>query len=254
MVLPALQEITADRNVHLENELLVGLDVLELLTSGILWGCNGPRGRDDPVQVIHGFLTTDATTDTLRNFLRRMGYRVYRSEIGQNADCINEAVRTTIRVATQAKAETGKKVKLIGHSLGGIIARIAVNLRPDLFDMVITMGTPINGAKVTASLVKVHGFVQELLQTAGRPKNCFTPGCSCEAVRSFSLPIPEEIYHDSIYTKTDGVVSWECCLEEDPACNHLVSSSHSGLVLNKNVFVLLSQLLARKRVVERLVA
>jgi triacylglycerol lipase len=72
--------------------------------------------------------------------------------------------------------ETGHaKVNLIGHSQGGLDARVVANLRPDLVASVITIGTPHNGspiADVVLDLVSdpnAQQILSDLVSLLGAP-------------------------------------------------------------------------------------
>ncbi|MDB5721282.1 MAG: alpha/beta fold hydrolase [Alphaproteobacteria bacterium] len=109
------------------------------------FGRLGPFGPEDgpPVLVIPGFLATDRTTLGLQRALGEAGFRASGTETGINAGARPD---TLDRLAKRIEAfGKGRRVTLIGWSLGGIFAREVAKLRPDLVDKVITMGTPISG-------------------------------------------------------------------------------------------------------------
>ncbi len=81
---------------------------------------------------ILGFLGTDLYLMELHGWLGRIGYRPYFSGIGINADCPNLLIERHLNeTIAQALAETGRKIHLIGHSLGGVIARSAAGCSPE---------------------------------------------------------------------------------------------------------------------------
>src|ERR1022692_4624690 len=92
------------------HELLVGVEMVYLRLSPVYWGFGIPRGDGAAVVVIPAFLLTD----------------FYLTEIGRNTECPNLLIQHKL-TATIEKAykETGRKVHLVGHSLGGVIARAA---------------------------------------------------------------------------------------------------------------------------------
>ena len=84
------------------------------------------------VIVLPGFLGTDVYLVELWAWLYRMDYKPYFSGIGLNAECPNLLIRRTLNgTIDKARRETGRKVHLIGHSLGGIIAMSAAAQRPE---------------------------------------------------------------------------------------------------------------------------
>jgi hypothetical protein len=60
------------------------------------------------------------------------------------------------------------------------------------------------------------------------------------------LPIPANVMTTAVYSKLDGVVPWEACMEqvEDKLHQNIeVASSHLGFCINKNVFkIIVNQL------------
>src|SRR5687768_14555146 len=104
-------------------EVFWGVDWLSLRASRVYYGFGAPRGDGSAVVLIPGFLGTDYYLTELYLWLRRIGYKPYMSKIGWNADCLDKLGRRLIETVARAEAQTGKPVHLIGHSLGGILAR-----------------------------------------------------------------------------------------------------------------------------------
>lgn len=105
----------------------------------------GERGPADgpPLMVIPGFLANDHTTLGLQRALARAGYRVTGWGLGLNKGV---AADTLARIVERVEAfGAGRPVILVGWSLGGIFAREAAKIRPDLVAKVITMGSPFSG-------------------------------------------------------------------------------------------------------------
>src|SRR5579885_58983 len=125
MLAPRRAEDTDYKAVRLPiwQELLVGVEMLYLRISPVYWGLSIPRGDGSAVVVIPGFLGTDFYLGELRGWLRRIGYKPYFSCIGLNAECPNLLIRhRLIETIEKAYAQTGRKVHLVGHSLGGTLA------------------------------------------------------------------------------------------------------------------------------------
>jgi pimeloyl-ACP methyl ester carboxylesterase len=109
------------------------------------FGALGERGpADGPrVMVIPGFLAADRTTLGLQRALGQAGFRVTGWGMG-----LNRGVTETIvdRIAERVERfGKGRKVILVGWSLGGIYARVLAQERPDLVEKVITLGSPFSG-------------------------------------------------------------------------------------------------------------
>jgi len=97
----------------------------------VYYGFGVPRGDDSGVVIIPGFLGTDLYLTELHGWLGRIGYRPYFSGIGINADCPNLLIQRHVsETIERALDETGRKIHLIGHSLGGVIARSIAGARP----------------------------------------------------------------------------------------------------------------------------
>src|SRR5271157_5960451 len=125
-------------------EALFAAEILLLHATPIYYGFGVPRGDDSAVVIIPGFLGTDLYLMELHAWLRRIGYRPYFSGIGLNAECPNLLIQHRLnQTIDRALAETGRKVHLIGHSLGGIIARSAAGQRPKDVASVITLAAPM---------------------------------------------------------------------------------------------------------------
>jgi triacylglycerol lipase len=73
-------------------------------------------------------------------------------------------------------SETGyAKVNLVGHSQGGLDARVVAHLRPDLVASVVTVGTPHYGSPVSDVVLKIvsdpnaQAMIDELVKLIGAP-------------------------------------------------------------------------------------
>ena len=140
------QQDYAEADVTIWKEALFGAEVLLLHSSPVYYGLGIPHGDGAGVVVVPGFLGTDTYLKRLHSWLGRIGYRPYFSGIGLNAECPNLLIQHRLNEnITKALRETGRKIHLIGHSLGGIIARSIANQRPDEIASVITLGSPFRG-------------------------------------------------------------------------------------------------------------
>lgn len=225
--------------VPLWREALVALDWVALRASPVYRGSGIPRGDGDPVVLIPGFLGSDAYLVEMHRWLGRIGYRSYLSHIGQNAECPDLLTRRLFHTVSRAFRETGRKVHLIGHSLGGIIARSAAARRPSRVAQVITMGSPISQIRAHPTVLTTARFVRGMILWRHRSRvdrQCYTGECNCEFVRALLRGLPPSVARAAIYTKTDGIVDWRACLDEDESLNIEVSGTHGGLAFNPQVF------------------
>lgn len=191
-----------------------------------------PMGDGHPVVVFPGLATGDLTTLVLRNFLKDRGYTPYAWEQGLNRGPRPGVIETCVKRVQQLRAEHGRSVSLIGWSLGGIYAREIAKLIPDAVRSVITLGTPFSGSPRANNAWRLYEFtsgqrIDEDVRIAGLKK---TP------------PVPTT----SIYSRTDGIVAWQCCVEQesDRSENIEVHASHFGIGVNPTALYAVADRLA----------
>ena len=233
-------------NVPLWREAFAGLDWLALRTSPVYLGLGVPRGDKAGVIVVPGFLGTDAYLWEMNLWLRRIGYTAYMSRIGWNAECLNVLTERLSATIDKAYAETGRKVHLIGHSLGGVLSRSIAVRKAEQIESIITLGSPFRGVRSHPLVLDRADDVRNYMLRERRKEwpDCYTGFCTCEAVKAMTAPMPEAIRQTAIYTKTDGVVDWQVCVSENAATNFEVNGTHVGLAFNPKVYELIAQRLA----------
>jgi len=148
----------------------------------------------------------------------------------------------------RARAETGRKIHLIGHSLGGIIARAAAAQRPDDVTSVITLGSPFRGTVVHSRVLRAAEIVRkQILQNHGPGvlPDCYTGRCTCNFLDSLRRDLPASVAETAIYTRTDGVVDWQYCITDNPAVDCEVPGTHIGLAFNPAVYDIIARRLAK---------
>ncbi len=212
---------------------------LQLRASRVFAGQSILRGDGSAVVTIPGFMCSDLYMNCLTTWLTRTGYQAYPSGLGRNNDCIEKLLGRLLLTIEQAAAETGGKVHLIGHSLGGVLARIAASARPELITSVLTLAAPFRGVRAHWYVLWLGRRVRTRVQSAGAP-NCFTGFCACPAITALQRELPAAIRNCAVYTKADGIVDWRACINDDPACNVEVSGTHIGLVFNAEVYRLIA--------------
>lgn len=227
-------------------EAFVGLDWLSLRTSAVYYGFGVPRGDGSPVIVVPGFLGSDRYLMELYYWLGRVGYRPYYSGIGRNAECPDLLMQRLLKTMNRAHAETGQKLSLVGHSLGGTIARVAAALKPRWVAQVITLGSPIYSARVHPTVLAAAEVVRDDIRRRKKSRfpQCYTEACNCTFVSHVGDTPPPSVARAAIYTKDDGVIDWRSCLDEDHALNIEVKGTHCGLAFNPQVYRLMARLLA----------
>src|SRR5215467_14367832 len=108
-----------------------------------------PRGDGHPVLVLPGFMASDFSTRTLRRFLRDLGYAVHGWKLGRNVGPSPETVGRLVARLQELRTRHGRRISLIGWSLGGIYAReLARRFAPDI-RQVITLASPFRDVEAT---------------------------------------------------------------------------------------------------------
>ncbi|HJR01962.1 MAG TPA: alpha/beta fold hydrolase [Methylomirabilota bacterium] len=230
--------------VPIWREGLAGLDWLALRTSPVFYGCGVPRGDGAAAVLVPGFLGTDWYLLELYGWLARLGYRPYLSRIGRNAECLDLLSRRLLETVETARAATGRPAHLIGHSLGGMLARSLAARRPELAASVVTLGSPFRGVRSHPLVLAASDRVREQVRREDRP-DCYTGFCRCEAVTGLETPIPASVPQLAVYTKTDGIVDWRVCVNDDPATDVEVTGTHVALVANPGAYRAIARHLAR---------
>jgi len=215
-------------NLPLWHEALAGLDWLSLRLSPVFYGAGVPRGDGSPVVIIPGCFASDPSLVELHSWLSRIGYRPYYSGIGLNIRCPDISVATLLDTIDRAFEETGVEVTLIGHSLGGLLARGAALRRPEKVARVVTLGSPVNG-------LSAHPLVLALA-------NLFHGECDGACLPVLQNSLPQNIEETNVYTKGDGVVDWRTCYRDD-AEGIEVTGTHVGLIFNPEVYRAIARIL-----------
>ena len=131
----------------------IGLEAARLRRSAIWIEARRLDGGGRPVLLVPGFLAGDAALQTMTRWLTTAGYRPERAGMRSNVACSEEACqRLSARLETLA-VRAGEPVTLIGHSRGGMLARVLAVRHPDLVAGIVTLGSPVR------SQLAVHPFV-----------------------------------------------------------------------------------------------
>ena len=168
------------------------------------------RGDKHPVMVLPGYSASDDSTRPLRRYLDSIGYDARPWRLGRNMglrhaggqDELHEEVESLYR-------QTGKKVTLIGWSLGGVHARNTARRLPHGIRQVISLGSPFGA---------MHG-----------------------------ADAPPSVPSTAIYSRTDGIVHWQIAMERPgPMTDNIeVYGSHCGLGFNPAVYYAIADRLAQ---------
>jgi triacylglycerol lipase len=200
-------------------------------------GGSSDRGSD-PVVLVPGFLAGDGTLRLMAGVLRREGFRTYRSHIHANVGCtLTAAAQLETRLEAIA-LRRGSRVRIVGHSLGGMLARGLAVRRPDLVSGIVTLGSPMlaPGAHHRTLTASVDVLVR--LSRAGVPglmsEDCVGGGCARQSFDESRRPVPPGVGFTSIWSRRDGIVDWRACL--DPLAESIeVTTSHIGMAVDPRV-------------------
>jgi triacylglycerol lipase len=235
-------------NVSLWTEALFAAELLLLYAAPVYYGMGVPDGDGSGVVLIPGLLAPDFYLKPLHSWLSRIGYEPYFAGIACNAQCPNLLIEGCLNDAIErALAETGRKVHLIGHSLGGIIARSIAAQRPSDVASVITLGAPFRGNVAHRTVLRVVEMVRDRIRGEYSDHvlpDCYTARCTCDFVDSLRRPMPDSVQETAIYTEQDGIVDWRYCRTNDCENDFEVTGTHIGLVYNPSVYSIIATRLA----------
>ncbi len=225
-------------------EVLFAAELVLLHSSPVYWGFRVPQGDGSAVVLIPGFLKNDGYLSHLHAWLTRIGYRPYFSGIAHNAECPNLLIESAVRESVaRAYRESGRKVHIIGHSLGGLIARAIVAQQPELVASVITLASPFRGTVAHRLILSAAEVVRKrILQENGAKvlPTCYTGRCTCEFVQALRQEVPESVMETAVYTRSDGIVDWRYCRTENSAVDFEVPGTHLGLVFNSAAYSIIA--------------
>ena len=193
-----------------------------------------PRGDGSPVVVLPGFATDDAAMALLRGYLTFLGHDAHPWGLGRNDGDVPRLLPLLVSRVAALHRSTGRLVRLVGWSLGGYLAREVSRDVPGDVDRVVTLGTPVvGGPKYTlaARAYRRRGADMEAIEAAVDARE--------------AVPLTRPV--SAIYSRKDGVVAWQACVDERNACvDHVeVSSTHLGMALSPDVYLLVARCLAR---------
>ncbi|UZR94786.1 alpha/beta hydrolase family protein [Chondrinema litorale] len=194
------------------------------------------EGDGHPVLVLPGLMTSDFSTGPLRFFLKGQNFSPHRWRLGTNLGNPKDLIKVKERVI-ELHERYKKKVSIVGWSLGGVYARAISHEIPEHIRMVVTLGSPYKGLLQPSHAKWFYDLVK------GKDADRIDPHL-IEKLKCVP-PVP----FTSIYSKYDGVVSWQYCMEEekgDNIENIEVYASHFGMALNPSVMVCVADRLAQK--------
>ncbi|MEP4149370.1 MAG: alpha/beta hydrolase [Halioglobus sp.] len=206
-----------------------------------------PEGDGHSVMTLPGFMGADGSTAMLRKFLNERGYNAIPWGMGRNAsDARAETMEQFMlhraqleqQIADRVEDEfhrSGRKLTLIGWSLGGLYAVALAHRYPQFVRQVITLGTPFGDPRGTA----LYSVMARMNQQSSDESE--------EALRHWvdytysggELQVPVL----TLYSESDGIVGKGIArCEGDPryVTNIAVMASHVGFPFNPLVFAVIA--------------
>ncbi|HEY4024024.1 MAG TPA: alpha/beta hydrolase [Pseudonocardiaceae bacterium] len=213
-----------------------GMLTLSTLPLAVPWLRRAPTGDGHGVLVLPGLLADDLSTNTLRAFLARLGYRARGWRLGRNIGPTDAVLTGMPRRLRELAETTGGPVSIIGWSLGGVYARELARDHPGLVRQVITLGSPF--ALVDERQSRADGAFRR------RARHHVDPGRlpSRERMRQ-PVPVPST----AIYSRSDGIVDWRACVDPVDAMhqNIEVRCGHLGFGVDPGTFWVIADRLAQ---------
>jgi triacylglycerol lipase len=216
-------------------------ELTALLRDPVFRGRGVPHGDGRPVLLVPGFLSGDWSLRLLHDWLRRIGYSAHLSGIQLNVRASEHMLAGLRHRMAAIRQQDGSRVTLVGHSRGGLLAKVLSQRTPQAIEQVITLGAPLADWTDIALATRAAVGVVRTANEIGFGTRLHTEGRFAHDLR-----LPPAVPTTSIYTRSDDVVNFRSCLRPDiPAIS--VWGSHNGLVINPEVYRLLGRLLARPR-------
>lgn len=244
-----VRKAPAEAQISLWTEALFAAELLLLHASPVYYGLGVPHGDNSGVVLIPGFLGTDLYLNEMHAWLGRIGYRPYFSGIGLNAECPNLLIERRLEeTISKARSETRRRVHVIGHSLGGIIARSVASQRRNDVASVITLGAPFRGTVAHRNVLRAAEAVRKsILEEHGEKvlPSCYTGRCTCNFIDSLRRDLPEHMLETAVFTREDGIVDWRYCKTTTPEDNFEVHCTHVGMAFNPSVYLIIADRLAK---------
>ena len=234
MATPAADRIGPPSKALWARELLAWPELGAYVATMPWWGL-APRGDGHPVLVLPGLVQSDLSTRPLRRFLAWRGYQVSGWGQGRNTGrtgFVDDALLARLRALHERH---GRKVSLLGWSMGGLFARDLARQMPEAVRQVITFGSPFTGPPKASNAWRLYEMLSG--ERAGDP--------AVTARFRGPLGVPST----SIYSRRDGIVAWQCCIDDEARAqtqNIEVVATHCGMGHHPAVLYAVADRLAQR--------
>jgi pimeloyl-ACP methyl ester carboxylesterase len=223
-----------------------GRALLELAALPLAWPAlrRAPRGDGHPVLLLPGFLANDATLLVLKLYLRSRGHDVHTWGQGWNTGLHHGDVQTLLRRVRDLHRHSGRRVSLVGWSLGGVFALLAAREASECVRALVTLGSPISpdpsGSQATPIVRHLYRLIAHPLGPNGHLQQP-----DMQWYRAHERP---PVPMSCLYSLSDGVVPpQEATLHGNPAMheNIRVRGSHVGMAFHGPVLGIVADRLAQ---------
>lgn len=237
--------VDGTRAVAREHVLVAIMGIPRLLADPTWRAADPDEGGGRGVLMVPGFGFADASLHLTGTWFRRRGYVPIGARIGLNVGCTTELVdRLERRLEAHAEA-TGGRVVLFGQSRGGGLCRLLAVRRPELVRGLVMLASPVlNQLGAHPSVVRVARTLARL-SAAGIPglvdRDCFAG--LCYDTNNAALTRPLKVPAIAVFSRSDVIAPWELCADPCADCVE-VSSSHTGMALDPDVYRLIGPRLA----------
>lgn len=174
-------------------------------------------GKGRAAIVIPGLATGDVSTTLLRRTLKARGFEPEGWKRGLNTGADAAKLKALEARLAELHRQTGKKVVLIGWSLGGLYARVLAHRCPEDIDLVVTVASPFSGDRHANVAWKLYEAIND--HTVDNPP-------FAEAI-SDKPPVPTL----AVWSATDGIVAPDCSRGRDGETDYTlrIDASHFAL-------------------------
>jgi triacylglycerol lipase len=190
-------------------------------------------GGGRPVLLVPGFLSGDASLRPLSDFLTAAGYAPRAAGMALNAGCSEATLAALATRLEEEAAAYGGPLAVVGHSRGGMFARVLAVRRPDLVSHVVALGSPHLDQLAVHPLVWASALAVGVLGSTGAggllTLRCGRGACCAAFRRDLAAPLPQGVRSLALFSRADGIVDWRSCVDPQGASLE-VPAGHFAMV------------------------
>jgi pimeloyl-ACP methyl ester carboxylesterase len=185
---------------------------------------NAARGNGEPVLLVPAFLSPDLSTAAIRRFLRRQQFSPEPSGCGINFGPTPNALERLATKIRQCAERSGRRVSVVGISLGGTLVREAAKRSTDYVERLITVASPVNFPVTTP------------LAPLARIASLFWDDDAKEVAARVAEPPPVPI--TAIVSLSDGILDWRACVPRPSPQTEVIALTGDHMTMGSNPEVL----------------